>query len=379
MKKSAPHKKNLHASSLIIADHQNDNFINKKLPLWAETDGIQYPSRLSLEQCSGEKAARYKGRLVNRIFPEGAELMADLTGGLGVDFSFIAPHFKKAFYIERQSMLCEAARNNFPKLGLSHAEIVEADGTDYLNRLPTVNLLFIDPARRDQVGKKTVLIEDCEPDVVSLLPIIWKKTDCLLLKLSPMLDMCRAIKSLKTVSEAHIVADNGECKELLLLLRPNSETPMIFCSDGDIQFSFTTEEEFSANIGYTNQVKRYLYEPNSSILKAGAFKLVAERFHLEKLHPNSHLYTSDECLTDFPGRSFEVRQISGFSKKELKNLCQSVEKANLTIRNFPGSVAELRKRLKLKEGGDAYWFATTLSDEKHVIIDCRKISSCKQS
>lgn len=348
---------------------------SKKLPTWSQIEGISFPTRLALEQCSGEQAAQYKSQLAGRLYPDGGECMADLTGGLGVDFSFIARHFKRAIYIERQEVLCQAARNNFPKLGLTQAEIREANGIDEWPALPETDLIFIDPARRNQMGRKTVLIEDCEPDVSLLLPALWQKTRYLLLKLSPMLDLNRALKTLKEeVCEAHIVADGGECKELLLLLCPGAKEARIYCTDNDRTFSFLPQEETEATANYTDQLRSYLYEPGPALLKAGAFKLMAQRYQIEKLHPNSHLYTSDRYIPDFPGRSFRIRQVSGFSKKELKALCLSVDKANLTIRNFPGSVAELRKRLKLKEGGDAYWFATTLNNQKHVIIDCRKTS-----
>ena len=358
-------------SDALQADHLLAQ-IGKKLPTWAAAEGMIFPTRLSLEQCSGENTAKYKDSIVGRLFPDGASSMADLTGGLGVDFSFTSRHFKKAFYIERQEELCKAAKNNFPRLNLNHAEIIEGDGIQFLEKIDRLDFIFIDPARRDSIGRKTVLIEDCEPDVLSLLPLLWQKTACIMLKLSPMLDLNRAIKGLGCVSEAHIVADGGECKELLLVLQPEAKETKIYCVDGEQQFVFVTAEETNALATYTSEIKPYLYEPCTAILKAGAFKLVAERFHLEKLHPNSHLYTSDTWAEDFPGRSFTVKQVSSFSKKDLRDLCKSVDKANLTIRNFPGSVAELRKRLKLKEGGDAYWFATTLANEKHVIIDCRK-------
>ena len=351
----------------------NHAFIGKKLPTWAAAEGLVFPTRLSLEQCSGEIAAQYKGALVGRLFPDGGDSMADLTGGLGVDFSFTARHFRKAFYVERQAALCEAARNNFPRLGLKNVEIIEGNGISFLEKMEPVDFIFIDPARRDSIGRKTVLIEDCEPDVLSLLPLLWTKTKSIVLKLSPMLDLNRAIEGLGCVSETHIVADGGECKELLLVLQPEANHTTIHCVDGPHRFIFSPEEENEAIPAYTSEIKTYIYEPCAAILKAGAFKLVAQRFQLEKLHPNSHLYTSDQPIDHFPGRSFTVKQVSSFAKKELRDLCNSVEKANLTIRNFPGSVAELRKRLKLKEGGDAYWFATTLANEKHVIIDCRKV------
>lgn len=351
----------------------NTQLIAKKIPAWAMVTGLTYPTRLSLEQCSGSAAAHYKSLLIKRFFPNGGQYMADLTGGLGVDFSALAPHFQKASYVERQAALCTAARHNFPLFGLQQAEIIEGDGVDFLHNMPEADLIFIDPARRDACGRKTVLIEDCEPNIVQLLPLIWQKTALLVVKLSPMLDLNRALNSLPEVTEAHIVAERGECKELLLVLqREQTGNTTIFCNDGQQQLSFHLKEEQQATVTYAQQPLAYLYEPNTTLLKAGAFKLIAERYHMQKLHPNSHLYTADQLIAEFPGRCFHVIQVCGFSKKELRTLCSTVNQANLTIRNFPGSVAELRKRLKMKEGGEAYWFATTLYDGKHVIIDCRK-------
>ena len=375
MKASEQKKTNIATTITTDLPFVDLTFISKKLPSWAAHEGLHFPTRLCLEQCSGEKAALYKSLLIERLFPKGGNSMADLTGGLGVDFSFIAPHFKRAVYMERQNVLCEAARHNFPLLGLDNVDIIEGDGIERLHELSHQSLIFIDPARRDIIGKKTVFIEDCEPDVLSLLPTLWEKTDCVILKLSPMLDLTKAIQSLQHVSEAHIFADNRECKELLLVLQKGAAETRIFCADHEQTFSYTPDEETKANVTYTTEPKKYLYEPGAAILKGGAFKLVAQRYQLEKLHPNSHLYTSEKYVTDFPGRSFEVKQVGSFAKKELKALCNSVEKANLTVRNFPGTVAELRKRMKLKEGGDAYWFATTLANNKHVIIDCRKVTT----
>ena len=374
MKKNNKKPSNTNLLSNNTTLNANNAFVSKKLPTWAAVEGLVFPTRLCLEQCSGERTAQYKGKLVKRHFPEGGYSMADLTGGLGVDFSFIAKHFQKATYIERQPALCEAARNNFPRLGLTNVDIVEGNGIDFLEKMEPADLIFIDPARRDSIGRKTILIEDCEPDVIGLLPTLWRKTKTIILKLSPMLDLNRAVKSLDCVCEIHIVTDGGECKELLLVLQPNAQETKIFCAGDNNEFEFYPQEETQAIVSYTSDIKKFVYEPCASILKAGAFKLVAQRFHLEKLHPNSHLYTSEQLIENFPGRSFEVLQVSSFAKKELRELCKSVDKANLTIRNFPGSVAELRKRLKLKEGGEAYWFATTIANEKHVILNCRKIT-----
>ena len=330
--------------------------LRTKVPSWAAVDGLLYPPRLALEQCSGEKAARYKADVVERLLPEGAT-MVDLTGGLGVDFSFVAKHFREATYIERNVMLAEIAAHNFPLLGLEHAHYLAGDGTELLRTMSTVDLLFLDPARRDAAGRKTVLLEDCEPNIIELLPLFREK----------------AMSQLDCTEEVHIVAERGECKDLLLVLNMQQKqmvSPTIFCCDEET-FSFRADEESTALPTYASTPLRYLYEPNAAILKAGAYKLPAVRFGLQKFHPNSHLYTSDKHIENFPGRIFEVRY-SHFNKQELKAFKGDVRQANLTVRNFPASVAELRKRLKIKEGGDEYWFATTCGEDKHLLIACKK-------
>lgn len=347
--------------------------LRTKVPSWAAVDGLRYPPRLALEQCSGEKAARYKADVVERLLPEGAT-MVDLTGGLGVDFSFVAKHFREATYIERNVMLAEIAAHNFPLLGLEHAHCLAGDGTELLRTMSTVDLLFLDPARRDAAGRKTVLLEDCEPNVIELLPLFREKAHYVMLKLSPMLDLHRAMSQLDCTEEVHIVAERGECKDLLLVLNMQQKqmvSPTIFCCDEET-FSFRVDEESTALPAYASIPLRYLYEPNAAILKAGAYKLPAVRFGLQKFHPNSHLYTSDKCIENFPGRTFEVLRYSHFNKQELKAFQGDVRQANLTVRNFPASVAELRKRLKIKEGGDEYWFTTTCGEDEHLLIACKK-------
>lgn len=352
--------------------------LSVKVPSWAAVDALHYPHRLALEQCSGEAAARYKAELVSRLFPNGAEAMADLTGGLGVDFSFVARHFKRAAYVERQEELCNLAMHNFPLLGLHHALVHHADGVEYLRQMSPVDLLFLDPARRDAAGRKTVLLEDCEPNVIELLPLLLEKSKVCILKLSTMLDLHQALQALECVREVHVFAERGECKDLLLVLQSgynNSHTPaVIYCADDAQRFFFTVAEEASATPSYTSTLGTYLYEPSAAVMKAGAFKQVAVNFAVKKLHPNSHLYTSDTLHADFPGRSFIIERTCGFGKRELKTFCADTPQANLTVRNFPTTVADLRKRLKLREGGDVYLFATTLADESHCLIACRKVN-----
>ena len=348
-----------------------------KLPSWHRTEGLLYPKHLSMEQCSSEVTALYKASLV-----EG-ETFADLTGGFGIDCSFLSQKFKKADYVERQAELCELASHNFPLLGLD-IDVHHADGVEYLKRMDPVDCLFLDPARRDGHGGKTVAISDCEPDVSALEDLLVEKAKTVMVKLSPMLDLSLALKTLKYVREVHIVSVNNECKELLLILQKQSISPdiSIHCehivNDLHQHFVFTQEQERTSDCPLASAVEAYLYEPNASILKAGAYRSLTQAYPCCKLHVSSHLYTSPNYIEDFPGRSFKVEAISGFGKKDLKTFLQGMEKANLTIRNFPSSVAELRKRLKLKEGGEDYLFATTLADESKVLIRCKKVPSVLQ-
>ncbi len=317
----------------------------------------------------------------------GDLVFADLTGGFGVDFSFLAPLFDRAIYIERNAELCEIARHNFPLLGLKNHEVIEGNGAEWLDRLPHLKLLMLDPARRDAAGRKTVLLEDCEPNVKTLLPGLLEKAENIIIKLSPMLDLHRALEDLRCVSEVHLVAEGGECKELLLVLdaRLNLERgrvagaavalpadtslPIIHCADDGKIFSFTAEEERAACAEYADELSGWLCEPNAAVLKAGGFKALAARYGLKKLHPNSHLYVSPHFIDDFPGRVLKIREVIGFSKKELRAL-SALGQANLTVRNFPATVDELRKKLKLREGGSTYLFATTAAGDRRVVVVC---------
>lgn len=344
-----------------------------KVPSWAEVSGLHYPPRLALEQCSGEAAALYKQAVARELVGDESGEMVDLTGGFGIDFSFLSRLFKRATYVERQEELCQAARHNFPLLGLASPQVVQADGVDFLRNIAGVDLIYLDPARRDTAGRKVFLPSDCSPDVVELLPLLLEKARFVMIKLSPMLDLAGAIKQLGCVSQAHIFSTAGECKDLLLVLQKNAEETDYFCKGNSFTFRFTQREEAAAQPDMAKDVEAYLYEPDAALLKAGAYRILSERFGVKKLHANSHLYTSDKLLPDFPGRHFKIETFDGFGKKELKSLLSGIEKANLTIRNFPATVADLRKRLKIKEGGDVYLFATTLADNRKVLIRCKKI------
>lgn len=365
---------------LVLQQIEGYQTATRKLPSWTERTGIIYPPRISMEQCSSEKTAVYKQDVVKRILSgdvrDGHGTFMDLTGGFGIDFSFIAPLFKRAVYMERQEHLCQIAKHNFNLLGLSHAEILNIDSSADPASWPDVTCCYIDPARRDRQGQKTVAIEDCEPNLIELQQHLLEKAEHCLIKLSPMLDIQKAIRSLKNIAEVHAVSVQNECKELLLVI--NKEVPeeiSFHCVNIDThttEFSFTRAEEDATDGNIANELGLFLYEPNASIMKCGGFKTLATRYGLKKLHPHSHLYTSEKRVNNFPGRTFSIVSEYGFGKQELKSLQSEVKQANLTIRNFPSTVAELRKRLKLKEGGNHYLFATTVTGERHILILCRK-------
>ena len=355
-----------------------------KLPLWANIDGIIYPPHISMEQCSSESTALYKAELAARLLGLPASSSSeeigfvDLTGGFGVDFSYIASRLgMSSMYVERQAHLCEAAKENFERLGLKNAIVKNEDGIEVLHSLKELKLIFIDPARRDDAGNKVVSLKDCTPDVTVLQEEMLLKADYVIIKLSPMLDWHRAISELSHVREVHIISVNNECKELLLVLsaRNMGENLRIYCIN-DAQ-SFVCEEldmeSSSVKIAPSSlEEMQYLYEPNASLMKAGCFGVLSERYDARMLSKNSHLFVSREPIAAFPGRSFRIIAVSSFNKKELKRHLSGITKANIATRNFPLSVAELRKRLKLKDGGETYIFATTLSDDSHVLVITEK-------
>ena len=342
----------------------------------------------------------------------------DLTGGFGVDFSYIASRLGvKSMYVERQAHLCEAAKENFERLGLKNAIVKNGDGIEVLHSFASkkeaaasdslgitegqsrsllktklgLKLIFIDPARRDDAGNKVVSLKDCTPDVTLLQEEMLSKADYVIIKLSPMLDWHRAVSELNCVKEVHIISVNNECKELLLVLSARNMGEMEASSaDGEVKHagnlriycvndaqSFVCDEldmeSSSVKIApSTLEEMQYLYEPNASLMKAGCFGVLSERYDARMLSKNSHLFVSRGPIAAFPGRSFRIIAISSFNKKELKRHLSGITKANIATRNFPLSVAELRKRLKLKDGGETYIFATTLSDESHMLVITEK-------
>ena len=457
----------------------------RKLPTWAACDGIVYPPHLSMEQCSSEPTAQYKLNLAmewaRRVESselrvesserevESSELrvesseeevessseqpatlnsqlstlnsqlstfnsqlstlnchassMTDLTGGFGVDFSFTSCAFASATYVERNAQLCSMVEHNLPLLGIDNAKVVCADAVDYLSTLDMQTMIFLDPARRDQHGAKTVMLADCTPDVVQLLPQLLKKSRFTMLKLSPMLDWHKAVEDLQgMVREVHIVSVGGECKELLLVLSKEIESELkVFCADleagggsGETGLSggssssscssLSSEPSFprtpsspsapshpstpslsaslfvyapsasrpAPNSKLKTQNSKFLHEPNASIMKAGCFDELAAAYGVSPVSRNSHLFLSAEPVDGFPGRSFSIERVTTLNKRELRQALAGIEKANIATRNFPLSVAELRKRLKLKDGGDVYIFVTTTAEDEHLLLISHK-------
>lgn len=307
--------------------------------------------------------------------------MTDLTGGFGVDFSFTSCAFAAATYVERNEQLCHIVEHNLPLLGLNNATVVCADAVEYLSTVEPQTMLFLDPARRDEHGAKTVMLADCTPDVVQLLPQLLEKSRFTMLKLSPMLDWHKAVDDLQgTVREVHIVSVGGECKELLLVLSTVVESELkVYCADlstasgSSSLFVYTPDSSAPvANSKLKTQNSKFVHEPNASIMKAGCFDELAAAYGVSPVSRNSHLFLSDEPVEDFPGRSFVVERVTTMNKGELRKALVGIEKANIATRNFPLTVAELRKRLKIKDGGDVYIFATTTAEGEHLLLISRK-------
>ena len=418
---------------------------SKKLPQWASCEGIVYPPHISMEQCSSQFTAQYKSEITQTLLVPSATMharvsdsaesdmqtaksalhlsdsaesdtqeaktglrmsdsgesdtlvakraMVDLTGGFGVDFSYLARGFSQATYVERQRHLCELAEHNMAALGLDQARIVCGDGVEYLSQMDPVDFIYLDPARRDEHGSRTYAIEDCTPNVLELRDLLLAKSRFTLVKLSPMLDWRKAVVDFDgAVREVHIVATGNECKELLLVLgRPVQANardsvdgagsyrrlaPHVFCVNDDQRIDYDSAKYTQGlRIGGKPlpDAKRYLYEPNASIMKAGCFDLVEERFGVTQIGPSSHLFVSEQQIADFPGRGFAIEAVGSMNKKDTKRLLNGMKQANIAVRNFPLTAPQLRKKLKLADGGTVYLFGTTMQGGGHVLLRTSKI------
>ena len=386
--------------------------LTKKVPSWAECNELIFPRQLSLEQSSSELTARYKAELIRDFMGNQPFAHIDLTGGMGIDCYFIAQHTQKSHYVELNPELCQIARHNFTHLN-PNISVHNTTAEEFLNQstnnrvqmtdnpiaegskngnsqLSTFNsqlstLIYLDPARRGDHGQKLVSIADCQPNVIELLPQMFELTDKVVVKLSPMLDITRAINELPHIEKLYVISVNNECKELLLFINKkyNAETQIHAINlkstinsqqttNNPTPFSGFISHESALSLSYAHEVGKYLYEPYAAHLKSGLYKTIAQQYNCEKLHQHSHLYTSTELNNDFPGRKFEVKEVVPFDKKSAKTLFKSLKQANLTTRNFPLTVSELRTQYKIKDGGETYIFATTLYDDSKVLIVCQK-------
>ena len=369
-----------------------------KLPSWFTTAGramgenvdesslLVFPPHISMEQCSSEQTARYKKRQLDRLLPSLLDRdrsrtarFIDVTGGFGVDFSYLAQGFAEATYVERQEHLCEIARHNFPLLGLPHANVIckELESPLELTDLQDA-VVFIDPARRDTNGNRTYAIGDCTPNILGFIGELLQRTVLVMVKLSPMLDwhqtvedLNRACESKDAVREVHIVSTQNECKELLIVLSERYESALeVHCVNDEETFVFSPNASVAQSSVVASEPQK-LYVPNASIMKAGCFMEIENTFGIRQIGKNSHLFVGDS-VSAFPGRVFNILCVTTMNKKELKSALSGIDRANIATRNFPLSPEQLRKRLKVKDGGDTYLFATTTDEGDHVIYVTKK-------
>ncbi len=352
----------------------------RKLPSWAACPDIVYPPHLSMEQCSSEATARYKAEVVGRLVAEAPHptVMADLTGGFGVDFSFLSRTFDSAFYVEHSERLAATTTANLQALGITHATTLTGEAEDILPTLPHLTLAYLDPARRDGHGGRTVAIADCTPDVCALWPELSTRADRIVLKLSPMLDWHKAVADLGGhISEVHAVAVAGECKELLLvadLTLPPTDHPLLYCADirpyRTLTFTCHAADQPAVPIAGESDIRpgAWLYEPGAPVMKIGCFAALAAQYGLRAVAPNSHLFVGEGGAEDFPGRTFVIDRTTTMNKKELRTALSDITKANIAVRNFPLTADALRRKLRLADGGDTYIFATTDATGRHVLI-----------
>ena len=350
--------------------------IKEKLPTWYQQEQLLFPAKIAAEQCSSEQTALYKQQLVTK-----EDTLCDLTGGLGIDSYYFSRRVKQVYYIERFPSYCEVARANMATLGARNVAVLEGDSTQWLDQLPAIDVFYVDPARRGEGNKRMFALSDCEPDLTQLLPRLLAKAPRVIAKLSPMADLRHTLALLPTTQAIHILSVKNECKELLFVIgrEPRESAVPIHCvhltkqAASDEYFVCSLEAEQQAASHLATTLRRYLYEPNASVLKAGAFKQVACQFPVEKLQVSSHLYTSDHYLDRFPGRRFEVDEVIPFHSKSCKQLAGQSLQANVTTRNFPLTVEALRKKCRIREGGDIYLFATTGPKEEKLLIRTHKV------
>lgn len=353
-----------------------------KVPLWADTEGIVYPKHLSLEQCTSQYIAQYKASFVEGLLGSGFR-MADITGGMGVDCFFISAGAAKVYYNEMSAELCDCAKTNFKALGRPEIEVSCCTAEEFVAGLKSdsLDLIYLDPARRGDAGRKLISISDCQPDTVALQDDLLRIAPFVMVKLSPMLDVSRALTELRHVSHVFIIGLEGECKEITLLMQRgfNSEptiTAVDIDQDGTPESAVSSAKSIDASLPQPIadpdwlQPGTYISEPSAPYMKSALFRTIAARTNTSLLHPDTHLFWSKEKPESFPGRVFQIHGIIPFDKRSLSALVKT--QANLSVRNFPESAPALQRRLKLRDGGSRYLIATTLSDSRRVLLDLRK-------
>ncbi len=350
--------------------------IKDKLPGWYANKRLVFPSKIAAEQCSSEQTALYKQSLIKET-----DQLCDLTGGLGIDSYYFSLKAKTVTYIERFAHYAETARLNYESLGVKNITVLNGDGAELSKEIKPVDVFYLDPARRGDGNKRVFALSDCEPDLTALYPALLESAPKIIAKISPMADIAQTLTLLPETTEVHVVSVRNECKELLFIIEREKEEPLpvhIICVNFPVngepeRFSFSPEEERNTLPVFAETIGKYLYEPNASLLKAGAFKVITAKYPVKKLHINSHLYTSDVLVADFPGRFFQVEEVMPFSSALCKKIAKNIPQANITVRNFPLTVDALRKKTKIKEGGDVYLLATTLTDESKVVVKTNKV------
>ena len=355
---------------LLVEQIEAKNRSKNKLPTWFKTSKIYYPNKLNIEQTSSETTAAYKAQLVN------GENLIDLTGGFGVDSYYFSKQFKSVTHCEINKELSNIAEHNFKQLNIDNVTCMPIDGVKYLKESPKqYSWIYIDPSRRHDKKGKVFFLKDCIPNVPNIIDELFSYSENILIKTSPLLDITLGINDLKYVKTLHVVAVNNEVKELLWVLEKENTNPIKIAAVNIINnntntFEFIINDEAIAKPSYSLPSK-YLYEPNAAILKAGAFNMVSDKFGIKKLHQHTHLYTSDKLVV-FPGRTFTIDAIIPYNKKSLKKL--AITKANITTRNFMESVQNIRKKFKIKDGGNVYLFFTTNVDNKKIVVISSKVN-----
>ncbi len=345
--------------------------VKDKIPLWYNTQ-LRFPPGLSVEQSSSERTARFKASLFS-----GARI-ADLTGGMGIDSYFWANSFQHLDYVEQSAELCALANHNFGVLGAHNIAVHHADAADFVARTPqNYDLIYMDPARRDQHKNRVFLLTDCTPDIVALQEPLSRISDKILVKTSPMMDIALALKQLRSVTKVWVVSVNNECKEVLYLLDNNAApviSPEVICVElgkTDLVFRTTFAQEQTTHTPLSAPLQ-YLYEPNASVMKAGVFHSFGTHYGLLKLDTHTHVYTSEQPVLDLPARRFRVIATVKYDARAVQTYIPE-GKANIAVRNFPDSVDNMRKKLKLKDGGDVYLFGVTVAEVGKVVVVCERL------